>query len=363
MARMDVTPRELRDTDIREAWRGYSREEVDELLERAAATIERQSGQVSSLTEKLGGLESEAARNRETEDMLHRTLLLAQRTADEAVTEAQARSRKLVEEAETKAHLLVSDAEATARRTSDAERRSLESDVRELGARRDALLSDIANLEAFEARYRDRLREVIEADLSTLRSSGPAQSEPHPALHEVEIPVPHPDSDSSHGGEAIEAPEASPSEASPSEAPETWSVAAPDPPAAPGGLPAAGEIGQGRFGPPRPEVAPTGAAHLDQPTEALDTPPSGGKPGSEVDLAGEEAGAGSSRLFVDDPADPAALTDDAFFASLREAVDSDAPLGPGDPARPEGDGPARPSDLVDLDDTGSRLGNAFRRRR
>ena len=37
---MDVTPRELRDIEIREAFRGYHRDEVDELLERAAATIE-----------------------------------------------------------------------------------------------------------------------------------------------------------------------------------------------------------------------------------------------------------------------------------------------------------------------------------
>ena len=40
MASMDVTPQELRDIEIREAWRGYHRDDVDELLERAAATIE-----------------------------------------------------------------------------------------------------------------------------------------------------------------------------------------------------------------------------------------------------------------------------------------------------------------------------------
>jgi DivIVA domain-containing protein len=34
---MDVTPRELRDVEIREAFRGYNRDEVNDLLERAAA--------------------------------------------------------------------------------------------------------------------------------------------------------------------------------------------------------------------------------------------------------------------------------------------------------------------------------------
>ncbi|MCL4292160.1 MAG: DivIVA domain-containing protein [Acidimicrobiia bacterium] len=346
---MDVTPRELRDTDIREAWRGYSREEVDELLERAAATIERQAGQVRSLTEKLGGLESETARNRETEDMLHRTLLLAQRTADEAVTEAQAKARKTLEDAETKAHMLVSDAEATARRTADAERRGLETAVRDLGARRDALLADIANLESFEAGYRDRLREVIEADLSTLQSRGPAHASPPPALHEVEIPAPT-------------GPEAAAAEPAPAEG----SSDAPDGSGLPG-VPPAGEIGLGKFGPPRPEaVGASGGAGTGDATEAMSHPSPGERSGAEVDLAGAEAGAAadSRRLFVDEPADPAALTDDAFFASLREAVDSDAPLGPGDPAAPAGSAPSTPeAELVDLDDTGSRLGNAFRRRR
>lgn len=341
---MDVTPRELRDTDIREAWRGYSREEVDELLERAAATIERQAGQIRSLNEKLGGLESETARNRETEDMLHRTLLLAQRTADEAVTEAQAKARKTLEDAETKAHMLVSDAEATARRTADAERRGLETAVRDLGARRDALLADIANLESFEAGYRDRLREVIEADLSTLQSRGPAHASPPPALHEVEIPAP----------------------AGPEPAPAEESSDAPDGSGLPG-VPPAGEIGFGKFGPPRPEtVGAQGGAATAEATEAVPHPSPGERSGAEVDLAGAEAGTAtdSRRLFVDEPADPAALTDDAFFASLREAVDSDAPLGPVDPATPAGPAPSAPeAELVDLDDTGSRLGNAFRRRR
>ncbi len=356
---MDVTPRELRDTDIREAWRGYSREEVDELLERAAATIERQAGQIASLTEKLGGLESEAARNRETEDMLHRTLLLAQRTADEAVTEAQSKSRKMLDDAETKAHMLVSDAEATARRTADVERRNLETDLRDLGARREALVSDISNLETFEAGYRDRLREVIEADLATLQSRGPANAAPHPALHEVDVPI-------ERHHEPVGSEPASWAGAQP--VPDAAVAASGDdaesePPELPG-VPPAGEIGRGRFGPPRPEVLVAGSwsSTAGDATQAL---PMGAatKPAPDVDLASEESNATSSRLFVDEPADPAALTDDAFFASLREAVDSDAPLGPGDPGPSGPGGDATPADLVDLDDTGSRLGNAFRRRR
>ena len=49
MASMDVTPQELRDIEIREAWRGYHRDDVDELLERAAATIEHLEAEAQQL--------------------------------------------------------------------------------------------------------------------------------------------------------------------------------------------------------------------------------------------------------------------------------------------------------------------------
>ena len=42
----DITPQELRASEVKEAFRGYHRDEVDMLLERAAATIE-------NLTEQL----------------------------------------------------------------------------------------------------------------------------------------------------------------------------------------------------------------------------------------------------------------------------------------------------------------------
>src|SRR5688500_20237589 len=54
MATMDITPQELRDIEIREAWRGYHRDDVDELLERAAATIEHLEGENAQLRARGG---------------------------------------------------------------------------------------------------------------------------------------------------------------------------------------------------------------------------------------------------------------------------------------------------------------------
>jgi cell division septum initiation protein DivIVA len=186
---MDVSPRELRDTDIREGFRGYHRDDVDELLERAASTIEGLSERVRQLTERLSSAEAGVGRNRETEDMLQRTLVLAQKTADEAIAEAQERSRALLEESEAKARSLVSDAESTARRIAESERQRLESEILDLASRRDSLNADVDALEKYESEYRSRLRKAIESELDSLGKFS-YQHEERPALHEVEVPRP-----------------------------------------------------------------------------------------------------------------------------------------------------------------------------
>ena len=72
--------------------------------------------------------------------MLQRTLLLAQRAADDAVNEAQAHARQLIEESEARAQALVGEAESTARRIAEGERRRLEEEITELSSRRDTLV-------------------------------------------------------------------------------------------------------------------------------------------------------------------------------------------------------------------------------
>src|SRR6478735_5645190 len=153
---MEITPRELRDVEIREAFRGYSRDEVNELLERAAATLEAANERVQQMTERLNTAQSETGHTRETEDILHRTLLLAQRAADEAVNEAAAKARQMVDDAEIQSRRLIADAEALTR---------------------------------FEADYRDRSVRALEADLAALRSRPPASPGVRPEPSDVEIPV------------------------------------------------------------------------------------------------------------------------------------------------------------------------------
>src|SRR6476620_11196418 len=207
---MDVTPRELRDIDIRERFGGYNRDDVDDLLERAAARIEGLEGQIRDLSTRAEAGDVESGKTRETEEMLHRTLLLAQRAADEAVAEAQTKARQILDDAESKSRSMVSEAETTARRQAETERRRLESEVLELGAKRDALVADVDALERFEQDYRVRLRRAVEADLEQLSSKGSVAPSPRPTTHDVEMPASVP-------GAATSAPGTkAPSESAPS---------------------------------------------------------------------------------------------------------------------------------------------------
>jgi cell division initiation protein len=194
---MDVTPHDLRNAELREAFRGYRPDEVEELLERAALTLERMHERNRQLQEKIAGLEAEGSTAKEMESVLRQTLLLAQRTADETVTAAHEKSRHLVEEAEDRSMSLTSEAEEQARIIGEAQRQKYEAIVSELSARRDLLTLDIDALERVQADYRGRLRAVLEKELEELdrRAALPAPAKPE--LHEIDlsaVPVP-PDTD------------------------------------------------------------------------------------------------------------------------------------------------------------------------
>src|SRR5918999_3832509 len=190
---MDVTPHDLRNAELREAFRGYRPDEVEELLERAAVTLERMHERIRLAQERIGQVEQEAANGREMESVLRQTLLLAQRTADETVTSAHEKARQLVEEAEDRALVMTTEAEDQARIIGEAQRQKYEAIVAELSARRELLTLDIDALERVQADYRGRLRAVLEKELEDLDRRASLPTPARPELHEIDlsaVPVP-----------------------------------------------------------------------------------------------------------------------------------------------------------------------------
>lgn len=311
MASMDVTPQELRDVEIREAWRGYHRDDVDELLERAAATIEHLEEQVHTAQTRAAQAPTPPPARTPAPapvapvapvperrppgvdtDVIQRTLVLAQKAADEAVHEAREKAQQMLAESESKAQALVSEAEASARRIADTERRRLEEEIGQLTAARDTLNADVDALERFEQEYRIRLREAIHAELESLENTARGAND-RPSVHNVQLPAPRSWSASTPTSD-------------------TWS-------------------GSTEGVTPVPSSAPSAAL------------PSGGSPTVNIQAVpaheqwdsdpGGSWNDAATAAVVDDSAEHEgdSLDDDAFFASLREAVRDDTPLSDREP--------------------------------
>jgi cell division septum initiation protein DivIVA len=356
---MDVSPQELRSSEIKDAWRGYNRDDVDDLLERAAVTIESLSRQVQEAEVRAPADPDALPTSRDDAEMLQRTLLLAQRAADEEVSKAQAQARKLVEESEARAQALVGEAEATARRIAEGERRRLEDEIRDLTLRRDQLAADADALEDYVSSYRERVRTAIEHDLERLGSESISAPTERPALADVEplddtatvAPAPAREREPERVDVAPATPDAAtfdfardsvvedeqvsrsgsasiPSEPRPNDAP--W----PPPAESAASTPASASVAA----PPRPvEPAPAPVAQATSPTSdswLRDQEPVVAEPVDDPPAPWERATAEHAPFSADTPLEANAidadddLDDDAFFASLREAVRDDAPLGP-----------------------------------
>jgi DivIVA domain-containing protein len=327
MTTMDITPQELRDIEIREAWRGYHRDDVDELLERAAATIEHLEAENTQLRAGDGGAPAPLptpapaapapqitptpaptplVRTPDT-DVIQRTLVLAQKAADEAVAEAKTKAGQIVTDSEARAQQFVAEAEANARRIADAEKAKLEEDIARLTDARDTLTADVDALERFEQEYRERLRRAIHAELELLESTSAGASRPE--THDLDVPISGPSWSASQEGAVTPVAAATPP---PAPTPTVHIEAVPAYEAA---------EGEADWDP-----APAGGwseARADEPADA---------PAEAPAEAPAHAAADATEMALPVEHDYAAsesLDDDAFFASLREAVRDDAPLGAG----------------------------------
>jgi cell division septum initiation protein DivIVA len=331
MGRMEISSRELRDMEIKAAVRGYDRDDVNDILERAADTIDAANERVQQMTERLATAQTEAGRTRETEDVLHRTLLLAQRAADEAVAEATAKARQMLDDADLQARRLVADSEAEARRKGESERRRLEEEIIELASRRDALLADVEALTRFEAEYRERMVRALEADLFALRSRPTTAPGARPETAEVEVPIASETRD-----EDLDAT------MPPQSAPPFGRSPTPPPAPAPPPAPVADA----------PEEVDVRTL-FEKPAEPASASNTGAPPASGAPTPPPQP----INLLANDGVDADVLDDDAFFATLRDAVHDEAPLGPRDDDDVTGE-----NSFFDQD-AGGGFRDVFRRRR
>lgn len=161
--------------------RGYDLEQVDDFLDRMADGIESLQQQLRQTTERAVRAEQVAADNAETEQALRRTLVVAQRTADEVIAEAEADAERRRGEAEATARSIIVAAEAEAARLASEAQRKLRDDIAALERARDALQADVDALDRHVAEERERLRRLADGDLVVAPAPVPTDFDVPPA--------------------------------------------------------------------------------------------------------------------------------------------------------------------------------------
>jgi DivIVA domain-containing protein len=170
---MDVTPKAFRDVQFREKLRGgYHPEDVDEFLEQAALGIEVLLDRLQQATDRAQRAEQAASEANSSDETLKRMLLMAQRTVDQAVKEANDDAERLLSKARGQADALGSDSRAHADALVSDARSQAEALVSEARAQAERLLSDAE--ERGRAAYEGHLEEgraSVEMASSTLQQA------------------------------------------------------------------------------------------------------------------------------------------------------------------------------------------------
>ncbi len=164
---------------FKQEFRGYDRDEVDAFLDEVAERLNGLIAENAKLAEETREAKEQAAEGMEAERLLKRTLLAAQRTADETVAEARAsadevRTRadadagRVLGDARARAEVIVEQATASAAELVGATRRQVTAQSEELAAAAQRLSRATDELRRFRETYADRVRGVVAEQLALL---------------------------------------------------------------------------------------------------------------------------------------------------------------------------------------------------
>lgn len=211
---MDLTTELLDNAAFHPAKRdGYKTQEVDEFIEQVKAEYHQHFALIKEARQRVEAAEARVAdaerraaeameraeSTSDADDTLKRTLVLAQRTADAAIKEAEEQASRTLSSAQDQAARLLADAqeassraraeaESEARRAQEEARTRVLGELRDLEAARDHLHADVDTLERHLEEQRDRVR-LTTRELQRLLDDPTALREVAvPVVSEVEVP-------------------------------------------------------------------------------------------------------------------------------------------------------------------------------
>ena len=171
---MEITGKVLREVEFRDRLRGYDTDEVDEFLEEVAVAVDELHQRLAQQATRVAPAKEARELHPEPEskaeqgfddDAIRRTLILAQRTADLAIKEANEEASAILESARREAHDLVAQANENARRIRQEADEDFSTRVNAQLAQREQLENDVRTLGTLVAEERGRLADSLQTVL------------------------------------------------------------------------------------------------------------------------------------------------------------------------------------------------------
>ena len=169
---MDELSPLFQDIEFRERRRGYDVDQVDAYIDRVSQAAALVQGRVAELHQRVEDAESRLAQpaaaastHPDSEESVARMLVLAQRTADAAIAEAEAEAARRRAEADEHASRVLAEAETDRRRTvTEAQSEAAEA----VAAERARIAAEIGRLEEYKAFLSEDI-EILETHLAEAR--------------------------------------------------------------------------------------------------------------------------------------------------------------------------------------------------
>jgi len=163
---MEISGKVLREVEFRDRLRGYDTDEVDEFLEKVAVAVDEMRAQLADLAERARRTDRQGDDlPTADDDAIRRTLVLAQRTADLAVSEAREEAARILEDARSQSDALVTQARESARHMRDEAEQEMHDRVARLSDQRDRLEREVQSLGTLMETERDRLTQALSSAL------------------------------------------------------------------------------------------------------------------------------------------------------------------------------------------------------
>jgi cell division initiation protein len=157
----DSATARIRSAQFREKLRGYHPDDVDSFLEQLALIVEGLEAQLADARTRMEDAERRMAVATAGEQTVRRTLVLAQRTAELAVTEAQSRAEAIVAEAEAEARARVATVEDECLAVREREEAQLRAELSRLETAQAEAAQRLEELEARRTEEHARLTEAL----------------------------------------------------------------------------------------------------------------------------------------------------------------------------------------------------------